>query len=141
MAQTPFHYLDFRTFCYATEDASRVEQALRTFIPDDISIDRSTTEGHHGDRILILVVRVERAAEIRDVLNRILETATKAHLEATVADRMDDECAFFVRFDKQEAYQGNVALGKGIELRGKVEAYPASRDAAIENLAAYLAAQ
>ena len=35
MATVPLHYVDLRTFCYATEDDQRVETALRTFLPED----------------------------------------------------------------------------------------------------------
>ena len=139
MASPPFHYLDLRAFCYATEDEPRVEAALRTLLPAEFPIERSMTEGHHGDRIVVLEARVERADEVRTVLDRILETATVAELEGTLTDRMDEDCAFFVRLDKQAAYRGSARLGQGIQLRGKVESYPASREAAIENLATYFA--
>ncbi len=139
MPSPPFHYLDLRAFCYATEDDARVEAALRTLLPDEFPIDRSTTEGHHGDRIVVLEARVERADDVRTVLEHILATATVTELEHTLTERMDEDCAFFVRLDKQAAFRGSVRLGRGIQLRGKVEAYPANREAAIENLARYLA--
>ncbi|MCL7418465.1 MAG: hypothetical protein M8354_11595, partial [Halalkalicoccus sp.] len=59
MAAVPFHYVDLRTFCYATEDEKRVEEALRTYLPEGFEISRAETEGYHGDRILVLSARVE----------------------------------------------------------------------------------
>ena len=132
MSAVPFHYVDLRTFCYATEDEKRVEAALRTFLPEDAAVDRKETEGHNGDRILVLSVRLERADEVRHVLSRLAEIDDFEGLLAELDQRIDDNCAFFLQLDKQAAYSGDVALGDGLMLRGKVEAYPADRERAIE---------
>lgn len=132
MSSVPFHYVDLRTFCYATEDERRVEGALRTFLPEDVELERETTEGHHGDRILVLSVRLERADEMRHVFGKLAELASFDRLIAELDDRIDEDCAFFVQLDKQAAYNGEVELGRGIMLRGKVEAYPAKKERAVE---------
>ena len=132
MSAVPFHYVDLRTFCYATEDEKRVEAALRTFLPENAAVDRKETEGHNGDRILILSTRLERADEVRHVLSRLAEIDDFEGLLAELDQRIDDNCAFFLQLDKQAAYSGDVALGDGLMLRGKVEAYPADRERAIE---------
>ena len=132
MSAVPFHYVDLRTFCYATEDEKRVEAALRTFLPEDAAVDRKETEGHNGDRILILSTRLERANEVRHVLSRLAKIDDFEGLLAELDQRIDDNCAFFLQLDKQAAYSGDVTLGDGLMLRGKVEAYPADRERAIE---------
>ena len=132
MSSVPFHYVDLRTFCYATEDERRVEGALRTFLPEDVDLERETTEGHHGDRILVLSVRLERADEMRHVFGKLSELVSFDRLIAELDDRIDEDCAFFVQLDKQAAYNGEVELGRGIMLRGKVEAYPAKKERAVE---------
>ena len=132
MSAVPFHYVDLRTFCYATEDKKRVRAALRTFLPGDADLEREETEGHNGDRILVLSVRLERADEVRHVLSRLAEIEDFEGLMAELDDRIDDNCAFFLGLDKQAAYSGRVELGDGLMLRGKVEAYPAERERAIE---------
>ena len=132
MSAVPFHYVDLRTFCYATEDEKRVETALRTFLPAETNIECEETEGHNGDRILVLSVRLERADEVRHVLSRLAGIEDFEGLMAELDDRIDDNCAFFLGLDKQAAYSGRVELGDGLMLRGKVEAYPAERERAIE---------
>ncbi len=132
MSAVPFHYVDLRTFCYSTEDEKRVEAALRTFLPEDIEIECEVTEGHHGDRILVLSVRLERADEVRHVLSKLTELDSFDRLLSELEDRIDENCAFFIQLDKQEAYRNRVVLGEGLMLRGKVEAYPAKRERAIE---------
>ena len=131
MSAVPFHYVDLRTFCYATADAKRVETALRTFLPEDTEIDRDATEGHYGDRILVFSVRLERADDVRHVLSKLTELGSFDRLLSELEDRIDENGAFFTQLDKQAAYRGDVELGDGLMLRGKVEAYPAKKDRAI----------
>jgi len=133
MASVPFHYIDLRAFCYATEDDKRVEDALRTYLPEDFEIERTESEGHHGDRILVLSARVENADDVRHVLDRVRELSDLDDVRDQLDERVDDNCSFFVSLDKQDAFRGEVSLGQGITLRAKVEAYPAKKDAAVEN--------
>jgi RNA binding exosome subunit len=132
MSAVPFHYVDLRIFCYATEDEKRVETALRTFLPEGTEIERDVTEGHYGDRILVLSVRLERADDVRYVLSKLTELDSFDRLLSELEERIDENCAFFIQLDKQAAYRGDVELGDGLMLRGKVEAYPAKKERAIE---------
>ena len=129
----PFHYVDCRTFCYETEDESRVEEALRTLLPEDVDIERATSEGHHGDSIVVLSTRMERADEVRHVFEVLRESVDIETIRAELEDRIDENNALFLQLDKQAAARGAVRLGQGITLRAKVEAYPAKRETAIEN--------
>ncbi|CCQ34771.1 Protein of unknown function DUF54 [Halorhabdus tiamatea SARL4B] len=136
MSSVPFHYVDLRAFCYATEDSARVESALRTLTPEEVDIERTESEGHHGDRILVLSTRLERADEIRHVLAQLstLEESDREGLLNELVDRIDDNTSFFLTLSKQAAFSGRVERGDGITLRGKVEAYPATKDRAIEHV-------
>ena len=133
MASVPFHYVDLRTFCYATEDEKRVEQALRTFLPPEFDVNRVANEGHHGDRIVVLSARVENADDVRHVLSVLSELPDIDRVIAELDERVDDNNSLFLRLDKQAAFGGEVRLGPGLTLRAKVEAYPAKREKAVEN--------
>jgi RNA binding exosome subunit len=135
MSSVPFHYFDLRAFCYVTEDDKRVEDALRTFLPEDFAIQRAQSEGHYGDRILVLSARVENASGMRTVLDSLgdIADAELERVQSELDERVTENCEFFLTLDKQSAYGGTAALGDGITLRGKVEAYPAKRESAIEN--------
>jgi RNA binding exosome subunit len=133
MPAVPFHYVDVRAFSYATEDEKRVRSALGTYLPEDVESERATSEGHHGDRIVVRSARVERADEMRHVLARVSEVEDADRLVAELDERVDENCSLFLSLDKQAAFDGEVALGDGITLRAKVEAYPATKDAAVEN--------
>jgi len=138
MAALPIHYVDLRAFCYATEDEPRVEAALRTYLPEDVPIEREEGEGHHGDRILVLSARVENADDVRHVLDRVRELADLDAVVAGLDERVDENCSFFLKLDKQAAFRGEIERGDGIMLRAKVEAYPAKKPAAVENARAAL---
>ena len=134
MATVPLHYVDLRAFSYATEDDKRVADALRYFLPEEAEIDRATTEGYHGDRIVVCSARVERADDVRVVLDRLTELDGIDRVIDELDERVDDNCAFFLSFDKQAAYRDEVVLGDGLTLRGKIEAYPAKKETAVANL-------
>lgn len=133
MGAVPLHYIDLRTFSYATEDEQRVERAIRTFLPEDYPLERDTSTGHHGDRIVLLSTRVDNADDMRHVLETIHSCAEIDRIVDELDQRVDKDCALFLQFDKQAAYRGDVELGRGILFRAKVEAYPARKETAVEN--------
>ncbi|SFR46145.1 MULTISPECIES: RNA-binding protein [Halorubrum] len=133
MPKVPFHYVDLRAFSYATEDEKRVEQALYNLLPEDVELDRVENVGHHGDRIVVLSARVERADEMRHVLDRLSELNDLDRVLDELDERVNDNCALFLRLDKQAAFRGDVRLGPGLTVRTKVEAYPAKKETAVEN--------
>ncbi|WP_096393339.1 RNA-binding protein [Halorubrum trapanicum] len=133
MPKVPFHYVDLRAFSYATEDVKRVEQALFSLLPDDVELERVENVGHHGDRIVVLSARVERADEMRHVLDRLSELEDLDRVLDELDERVDDNCALFLRLDKQAAFRDEVRLGPGLTVRTKVEAYPAKKEKAVAN--------
>ena len=133
MPSVPFHYVDLRAFCYATEDEKRVAEALRTYLPEECELQRAESEGHYGDRIVVLSARVENADDVRHVLSQVASLSDIDDVRAELDDRVDDNCSFFLTLDKQAAFGGEVRRGDGITLRAKVEAYPANRENAVAN--------
>lgn len=120
-----------RTICHATEDLEKVEQALNTVVGDSVT-NRSRTEGHHGNAIDVLDSSVEDEELILDVFRR-MRPEDLAEVGSALGTRMDDACQVFLRFDKQEAYAGRLALSDGedvVAVRIKVRAFPAKRELA-----------
>lgn len=134
MGSIPLHYVDLRAFAYATEDEDRVRRAVQTFLPAETELEREVSEGHHGDLIVVLSTRLENADAVRVVLDRIRSAESFGSVLGELEERVTDNCEFYLQFDKQAAYEGEVVLGRGVTFRAKVEAYPASRGAALENL-------
>lgn len=136
MSSIPLHYIDLRAFCYVTEDEKRVEDALGTFLPEEFELERTESAGHYGDRILVYSARVENADEIRTVMDALAELPDAEFDEITdqLDERVNENCTFFLTLDKQAAFNGAVRTGDGITLRAKVEAYPAKKESAIDNV-------
>jgi RNA binding exosome subunit len=133
MSSVPFHYVDLRAFCYATEDEKSVEEALRTFLPEEFPVERAESEGHHGDRIVVLSARVENADDIRHALDRVMDLDEIDTVVDELDERVTENTELFMHLDKQAAFKGESELGEGITFRAKVEAYPAKKKAAVEN--------
>ena len=112
---------------------SSVEAAIRSLLPDEYEVERSTSEGFHGDRIVVLSARVENADDVRHVLSKLASLPDVEEVLGELDQRVDDNCAFYLTLDKQAAFRGDVRRGDGITLRAKVEAYPAKRETAVEN--------
>ena len=135
MASVPLHYVELRAFCYATEAEDRVSAALQRLLPAETELERAESEGHFGDPIVVLSARVERADGIRSVLEALSDLPGSEYdqLLEQLDERVDPDCNLYVTLDKQAAYEGDVRLGEGITLRGKVEAYPAEQARAVAN--------
>jgi RNA binding exosome subunit len=135
MSSVPLHYVELRAFCYATEAEDRVQAAIQTLLPEDVDLQRAESEGHFGDPIVIFSARLERAGEIRDVLDALARLPDDEYEQvlAELDERVDEDCNLYLTLDKQAAYEGEVRLGDGITIRGKVEAYPAKQPSAVEN--------
>ncbi|MBI4393807.1 MAG: hypothetical protein HY556_08455 [Euryarchaeota archaeon] len=137
-----FHHFTIRTFCHATESMASVRTALSALAGDE-EPSVTTMEGHHGNPIVQLEVRLEHTAQVRPFWTRLLsDEAVREKLAAEVERRLDDSLNFYVRFDKQTAFAGRLVLGDGddtIQCRGKVKVYPAHREDAERLLKAALA--
>jgi RNA binding exosome subunit len=138
------HNLCFRAFCQATEDEAKVRTALLFASGGkDEKVKRTKCEGYHGNPIVILDIYIESSRAIKSFFQRLLEVDRKALLE-DLERRVDEDCAFYFRLDKQEAYLGRLALGeKGeendiIAVHGKIKSYPKSRDSSLRSMAEYL---
>ena len=94
-------------------------------------------EGHYGNEIALLEAKVTNKRDVKrfvDLLCDRLLPGDLSRLRSELVDRVDDECMLHIRFDKQEAFMGRLALAKGqdvISARLKIKAYPASKENAL----------
>ncbi len=135
-----FRRLDFRVHVHATEVEDRVREAL-AFLSggEDPSVKR--TEGHHGNAITVLKASLHRLPDIRAFWDRVRSQGQIPSILAELETRLDARGLLFLRFDKQEAYRGRIRLVRHadiVSVKGKVAAYPARRDRALEVARGYL---
>ncbi|MFQ5920342.1 MAG: RNA-binding domain-containing protein [Thermoplasmata archaeon] len=135
-----FHRLDFRVHVHATEVEDRVRKAL-AFVSgvEDPTVKRA--EGHHGNPISVLMASLRRSADIRAFWDRVRADGQIATVLAELEKRLDARGQLSLRFDKQEAYRRRMKLVRHddvVSVKGKVAAYPARRERALEVARAYL---
>lgn len=138
-----YHWIRLRATAHPTEDLAKVEAALRNAAgaPDlDVKAERMDT--HHGGTVHVVEAVLDKSRAVRDALGRILALpGAREDLAATLEARTDDDGVFYLRLDKQEAFAGRLALTRGedaVQLRLKMEHYPATREAALASLQALL---
>ncbi|MFQ6056811.1 MAG: RNA-binding domain-containing protein, partial [Methanosarcinales archaeon] len=99
---------------------------------------KSVVYGHFGNPIKIFQVELKKKNEWKYFIDFIKEKLNKEELfqlNQEIADRVDNDCNFYLKFDKQSAYNGEVKLsasGDSIAVRIKIASYPAKRDKAID---------
>jgi len=133
------HYILFRTQSHATEDVSRVRQALVNVLPSDTPIEEEETKGYFDNPITILRARLEKKAADRyvDFLKAKLPEADLKELIKELPERISDDCDFYLKLSKQDAYLGDVRTTYAedvIALRAKIAAYPAKKEIALKKL-------
>lgn len=128
----------FRTYSHATEDEDRVKQALRLLTgASDKEIKVTINRGYHGNEIRVLETRFRKGPKLTNFLERLVENGIYERLEDELETRLDDECVLYLRFDKQEAYQGRWVLHQGedtIQVKAKVQSFPAKPKKAVEEV-------
>ncbi len=136
------HYILFRTQAHATEEPSRVRQALENVLPDGTAIDSMDSEGYFGNPITIFTAQLDKKAAVlymRALRERLPEEDLKA-LISELPERVDEDCTFYLRLSKQDAYLGDVRITyaeDSIALKAKIAAYPAKYETGLKIIRDY----
>ena len=140
MAERPltYHWLKLRTVAHPTESLEKVKAALQFVVGTDIALTDTPLETHHGLTQHVLEMTVDRSRHLRDLLARVFALpGALDRLRGELEKRTDDDGVFYVRVGKQEAFAGQLMLTDGedcVQLRLKMEAYPAGREASLSAL-------
>lgn len=101
-------------------------------------------EGYHGNPIINLEAKVGQRKLLRELWQRVstkLRAGELKKLGKIVPERVDEDCFFYLRFDKQLAHAGRLVLtdsGDAIHFKLKVAAYPARREVAVKLLEKFI---
>ncbi len=143
--------IEARAYARATEFLEKVETAVTSIFPEEvrpsISMTTSSVEGQSGDTISIVKATLERKKQCEQVFNFILrgiKTAGRNALQQSTDLRLDENCVFFLRIDKQAAYQGNLKINNEVDVisvRVYFRDYPrCEREDAIQMIESYIRA-
>lgn len=132
-----FHRLGLEAFCHETEDPERVKKAMLNLLPfkaAEKDIKEERMDGSFGNSILSFKIYFDKQPEINGLMEFLRGNIPKEELRNFVVDEhVNDDDNFWMRFDKQKAYNGEVSLGgpDTVQLKGKVAAFPAKRERAV----------
>ncbi len=140
------HHISFRVIVHSTEEKSKVIDALGLFLINSCGekashsladvVNTIEAEGHYGNPITILSAQLTRKRDTMAFAEFVHSNMTSEDIETLrkeMPDRLDDDQAFHLRFDKQEAYMGRVKLissSDAITAKVKIETYPKDREVA-----------
>ena len=134
--------VSFRAFVAATEDESRVREALGIFVPLD-RISAITAQGHFGNEIKILEASLRKKDSLAffQILREQLPMGDLVRLRREMPERLGEDKHFHLRLDKQAAYKGMLRLtdsSDALDISALVKTYPARREEALSILSELL---
>ena len=138
MAST-FHWVRVKAVCYATEDEDLICDTVSELAgTEELEIDIS--EGLHNNPITVVDVNLSKNKEYLTLFTNLGKEVLEGILD-DIGQRVDDDCVFYMRLDKQKAVGGVYEIshsGDVISITAKVVAHPAKKEIAVENARNYL---
>lgn len=112
----PISEVDISCFAHATEDESKVLDALRRILPqaqvEEVVFARTATKGHYGNQIVMFETRIKDKSLVKAAVETLalnLSPLDKETLNNEV-DKHVEKGSFFLRLDKQAAFLGEFKL-------------------------------
>ncbi|MFX1368018.1 MAG: RNA-binding domain-containing protein [Promethearchaeota archaeon] len=112
--------IEARAHSRATEVLERVEAAITNLFPlsvrENLKISQTKVEGHAHIQMSIVaaVLTSENACQATlDYLVDSMSPKDKKSILRTIDLRIDEDCTFFLRIDKQEAFLERIQLATG----------------------------
>ena len=116
---TEIAWVEYEGSVHATEDFEKVSTAFRNLLPptlNDVTLQQTELRGYHGNPVIFLNLRIENRDQIFKLmthLSTIFNHAEKQKLAREVTQRIDPDNIFYLRVDKQKAYQGELIPAQG----------------------------
>lgn len=138
MAST-FHWVRVKAICYATEDEDLIcDTVSRLAGTEELEIDIS--EGLHNNPLTVVDANLSKNKEYATLFGN-LGSKILGELIEDIDARVDDDCVFYMRLDKQKAVCEEYELCHGgdvISITAKVMAHPARKEVALKVITDYL---
>jgi RNA binding exosome subunit len=119
----PITSVDISFFAHATEDESKVTEAVKHLLPaaqvENIIFNKSSLRGHHGNPITLFETRIKEKEIVKAVVGSLssgLSPLDKESLLREVELHLEKGKLYF-RFDKQAAFEGQLKLGVSDPIR------------------------
>lgn len=137
--QGTFHWLRVQAFCYSTEKEELIHDVMEELVGND-EFDCDISDGEHGNSMIIFKDEMTKQKEFTGLFTRLGESV-RDRLVSDIENRVDEDCVFYLRLDKQKAVAGEYRIahhGDVISVTGKVASHPARKEIAVKNLTEFL---
>jgi len=134
-----FHWVKVRLFCYATEDEEKLRAIMKDVSGTD-DLNAEVSDGHHGNSMIIITADLKGNSECAELFKRLGKDVVSDVIDR-LEDRIDDDCTFYLRLDKQAAVSGRYEIahhGDVVSITCKIASHPARKDIAEKNMRAFL---
>lgn len=115
--------IEARAYARATEITERVTNAVLNVFPEEIRqnvmIKEEKAEGQSGDNILIITGLLDNSEDCELTFDFILNNMKKIDrgtIRRSLDLRLDENCVFFLRIDKQGAFLRKVLLANNADV-------------------------
>ena len=136
------HNIKINVFVKPEEDEEKLKNALLSIIPFDIKkekvkLTRSIADGFDNRKIVILEIVIVKERLTNQFLNALIEKLSDKEKDLLVKqeNRLDEECCFFIRLDKQKLLEDKIRItdaGECFHIAISVAAYPKKKENARE---------
>jgi len=112
----PVSEVDISCFAHATEDEGKVLDAVRRILPQafvgNVVFAKTKAQGHHGNPIMVFETKITDKKVVKAVVDNLASSLTPLDKETLLneAERHVEKSNFYVRLDKQAAFQGEFKL-------------------------------
>ncbi|MDN5357615.1 MAG: RNA-binding protein [Candidatus Methanomethylophilaceae archaeon] len=137
--QSTFRWIRVRVMCYATENKEKVSEMFKTFIGTD-EWNEDVVEGELGNITVVMDAELSRQKPIDEMFAKLGQSTIDGIIDE-LDERIDEDCTFYIRLDKQKAISGSYIVATGgdvVSLTCKIASYPAKKELAVDILKKYL---
>ena len=134
-----FHWVRVRLFCYATENEEKLVEVMKA-LTGDIEFEIEESEGLHGNSMTVFSADITKKRDAEKIFSN-LGPELIAEIRGQLEERIDDDCVFYLRLDKQMAVVGSYKVahhGDVLSLTAKVVAHPARKEVAVKKMDDFL---
>ncbi|MGP3668152.1 MAG: RNA-binding domain-containing protein [Candidatus Bathyarchaeota archaeon] len=109
----PVALVEVRVISHATENIEKVLESLKNVLTSEVysgvNFSEEKLEGHHGNPIVLVKTKVYSKSYARKIIYNVfsrLEDFDRNLLLKRLEDNIDEDGNFYLRLDKQAAYNG-----------------------------------
>jgi RNA binding exosome subunit len=126
--ESPFLSAYITVIAHATEDVEKVERAVSFVLGlishAEVGLSRRYLTGHHGNVITTISARLsanQLSPDALKMLSQRLPESDRAFLSRDMRNCLDEDGNLYLRFDKEEAFLGNLKLQHADPVRMKLK--------------------